>query len=81
MEQIEDKVKLVISEQFGVSVKEILNTHSFTKDLGADSLESVSLLVALEEAFGVEISDEDAVKIKTVQNAIDYSKMVLERKG
>ncbi len=79
MREIENKVKAVISEQLGISISKISNSQSFMADLGADSLDSVSLLMALEEEFNVEISDEDALKITTVQEAINYSIKISER--
>jgi acyl carrier protein len=70
--EIVEKVKQIISEQLGVDEGEVTTSASFTDDLGADSLDQVELVMALEEAFDVEISDEDAEKIRTVQDAIDY---------
>jgi acyl carrier protein len=72
LKEISEKVKQIISEQLGVDEAEITPSASFTDDLGADSLDQVELVMALEEAFDVEISDEDAEKIRTVQHAIDY---------
>ncbi|WWO98030.1 MAG: acyl carrier protein [Candidatus Dasytiphilus stammeri] len=72
MSTIEERVKKVICDQFGVKQEEILNTASFLEDLGADSLDTVELVMALEEEFNQEIPDEDADKITTVQAAIDY---------
>ncbi len=69
---IENKVKEVIIEQLGANADEVVPTASFVDDLGADSLDTVELVMALEEEFGVEIPDEDAENIKTVQDAIDY---------
>jgi acyl carrier protein len=69
---IEDKVKEIIAEQLGANAEDVVPTASFIDDLGADSLDTVELVMALEEEFGVEIPDEDAEGIKTVQNAIDY---------
>jgi acyl carrier protein len=66
------KVKKIISEQLGVPEGDVKPEASFVNDLGADSLDTVELVMALEEEFGVEIPDEDAEKIITVQNAIDY---------
>ena len=74
MAEIEAKVKKIISEQLGVPEADVKLESSFVNDLGADSLDTVELVMALEEAFGVEIPDEDAEKIATVQNAIDYIK-------
>ncbi len=67
-----EKVKQIIGEQLGVDESEVTPTASFVDDLGADSLDQVELVMALEEAFSVEIPDEDAEKIRTVQDAIDY---------
>ena len=69
---VEDKVKQIIVEQLGVDEAEVTPTASFIDDLGADSLDTVELVMALEEGFGIEIPDEDAEKITTVQQAIDY---------
>jgi acyl carrier protein len=69
---IVEKVKQIIAEQLGVDEGEVTPTASFVDDLGADSLDQVELVMALEEAFDVEIPDEDAEKIRTVQDAIDY---------
>jgi acyl carrier protein len=70
--EVMEKVKEIISEQLGVDEAEITSTASFVDDLGADSLDQVELVMALEEAFDLEIPDEDAEKIRTVQDAIDY---------
>jgi acyl carrier protein len=67
-----EKVKQIISEQLGVDEGEVAPSASFVDDLGADSLDQVELVMALEEAFGVEIPDEDAEKLRTVQDALDY---------
>ncbi len=72
MSNIEQRVKKIVSEQLGVKEEEIQNSSSFVDDLGADSLDTVELVMALEEAFECEIPDEDAEKITTVQQAIDY---------
>jgi acyl carrier protein len=69
---VESKVKEIIVEQLGVTPDEVTNEASFVEDLGADSLDTVELVMAFEEEFGIEISDEDAEKIKTVQNAVSY---------
>jgi acyl carrier protein len=69
---IENQVKGIISEQLGVSIDEVKNTANFVDDLGADSLDTVELVMALEEEFDTEIPDEEAEKITTVQKAIDY---------
>ncbi len=74
MADLEAKVKKIISEQLGVPETDVKPEASFVNDLGADSLDTVELVMALEEEFGVEIPDEDAEKIATVQNAIEYIK-------
>ena len=71
---IEERVKKIIIEQLGVKEEEVTNEASFVDDLGADSLDTVELVMALEEEFECEIPDEDAEKIITVQDAIDYIK-------
>ncbi len=72
MSSIEEQVKNIVAEQLGVKEEEVTNEASFVDDLGADSLDTVELVMALEEEFETEIPDEDAEKIKTVQQAIDY---------
>lgn len=72
MSQVEDRVKKIVVEQLGVKEEEISNESSFVDDLGADSLDTVELVMALEEEFECEIPDEAAEKITTVQQAIDY---------
>ena len=72
MPTIEERVKKIIAEQLGVNEGEITNESSFVDDLGADSLDTVELVMALEEEFGTEIPDEEAEKITTVQQAVDY---------
>ena len=69
---IEDRVKKIVSDQLGKSLEEIESDSSFVDDLGADSLDTVELVMALEEEFETEIPDEDAEKITSVQEAIDY---------
>ncbi|PIQ97044.1 MAG: acyl carrier protein [Nitrospinae bacterium CG11_big_fil_rev_8_21_14_0_20_56_8] len=69
---VEDKVKEIIVDQLGVDEKQVTPGASFIDDLGADSLDTVELVMALEEEFDIEIPDEDAEKISTVQHAIDY---------
>nr|NIW25233.1 acyl carrier protein [Gammaproteobacteria bacterium] len=66
------QVRAIIAEQLGIKTDEIKNDASFVDDLGADSLDTVELVMALEEEFETEIPDEEAEKITTVQNAIDY---------
>ena len=68
----EEKVKEIIVEQLGVDENQVVTSASFIEDLGADALDTVELVMALEEEFDVEISDEDAEKISKVQDAIDY---------
>ena len=72
MSTIEERVKKIIIEQLGVKEEEVKPEASFENDLGADSLDTVELVMALEEEFETEIPDEEAEKIKTVQAAIDY---------
>ena len=72
MPVVEEKVKQIIVDQLGVEPSEVTPTASFVDDLGADSLDRVELIMALEETFGVEIPDDEAEKISTVQNAVDY---------
>ena len=72
MENIEQRVKKIVAEQLGVTESEIKIESSFVDDLGADSLDTVELVMALEEEFECEIPDEEAEKITTVQQAIDY---------
>ncbi|MGD8322988.1 MAG: acyl carrier protein [Gammaproteobacteria bacterium] len=74
MSSIEDQVRGIIAEQLGAKADEIKDDASFVDDLGADSLDTVELVMALEEEFETEIPDEDAEKITTVQEAIDYVK-------
>ena len=69
---IEDRVKAIVAEQLGLDKDIIANDSSFVDDLGADSLDTVELVMALEEEFNTEIPDEDAEKITTIQQAIDY---------
>jgi acyl carrier protein len=72
MSSVEDQVRGIIAEQLGLKADEIKNDASFVDDLGADSLDTVELVMALEEEFETEIPDEEAEKITTVQQAIDY---------
>ncbi len=74
MSSIEEQVKNIVAEQLGVKEDEVTNAASFVDDLGADSLDTVELVMALEEEFETEIPDEDAEKITTVQQAIDFIK-------
>jgi acyl carrier protein len=77
MAAVEQKVKQIIVEQLGVDENQVTNDASFVDDLGADSLDIVELVMAFEEAFDLEIPDEDAEKIGTVKDAIEY----IEGKG
>ena len=72
MSDIEARVKKIIAEQLGVEESQVTNEKAFVADLGADSLDTVELVMALEEAFEIEIPDEDAEKILTVKQAIEY---------
>ena len=72
MASVEERVKTIIVEQLGVDEGEVTPTTSFVDDLGADSLDTVELVMAFEENFGIEIPDEDAEKIATVKDAVDY---------
>ncbi len=71
-QKIYDDIKKVVVEQLGVSESEVTREASFVDDLGADSLDTVELVMALEEAFGIEIPDEDAEKIKSIGDTITY---------
>ena len=72
MAAVDEKVKQIIVEQLGVDEGEVTQNASFVDDLGADSLDTVELVMAFEEAFEIEIPDEDAEKIRTVQDVVDY---------
>lgn len=72
MASVADRVKQIIVEQLGVDESEVTPTAHFVDDLGADSLDTVELVMAFEEAFNIEIPDEDAEKITTVKDAVDY---------
>ncbi|MCC6917196.1 acyl carrier protein [Nitrosomonas sp.] len=72
MTEIEERIKKIVAEQLGVNEADVKNESSFVNDLGADSLDTVELVMALEEEFECEIPDEQAEKINTVQEAIDF---------
>ena len=72
MSSIEERVKKIVAEQLGVKEEDIQNSASFVEDLGADSLDTVELVMALEEEFGTEIADQEAENIRTVGDAVDY---------
>ena len=72
MASVEEKIRQIIVDQLGVESADVTESASFVDDLGADSLDQVELVMALEEAFSLEISDEEAEKIRTVQDAINY---------
>ena len=74
MATIEERVKKIIVEQLGVEESQVTPTASFVDDLGADSLDTVELVMAFEEEFGIEIPDTDAEKIKAVSNVVEYLK-------
>jgi acyl carrier protein len=74
MDNIEQRVRKIVAEQLGVNEADVKNESSFVNDLGADSLDTVELVMALEEEFETEIPDEEAEKITTVQQAVDYIK-------
>ena len=78
MSTIEERVKKIVIEQLGVKEEDVTNTASFVDDLGADSLDTVELVMALEEEFETEIPDDEAEKITTVQQASDYIKSHLK---
>ena len=72
MASVEERVKQIIVEQLGVDEAEVTPTASFVDDLGADSLDQVELVMAFEAAFGIEVPDEDAEKMTTVKDAVEY---------
>lgn len=72
MSSVEQQVKAIVAEQLGVKLEQVTNNASFVDDLGADSLDTVELVMALEEEFETEIPDEDAEKIQTVKDAVSY---------
>jgi acyl carrier protein len=71
---VEEKVKKIIAEKLSVELEEVIPDASFVDDLGADSLDLVELIMAMEESFDIEISDDEAEKLQTVQDAINYIK-------
>jgi acyl carrier protein len=79
MPAVEEKIRKIICEQLDVPEKDVVPEASFVDDLGADSLDQVELIMAMEEEFDVSIPDEDAEKIGTVQDAIDYIKKAIEK--
>ena len=72
MSTVEQQVKAIVAEQLGVKAEQVVNDASFVDDLGADSLDTVELIMAFEEEFGVEISDDEAEKIRKVKDAVEY---------
>lgn len=72
IKNVEERVRDIVAEQLGIEKEKITNEASFVDDLGADSLDTVELVMALEEEFNTEIPDEEAEKITTIQQAIDY---------
>lgn len=81
MSSVEERVKQIVVEQLGVKEEEVSNDASFVDDLGADSLDTVELVMALEEEFECEIADEAAEKITTVQEAVNYVEAELASRG
>jgi len=81
MSELSDRIKTIISEQLMVDLEEVTDEASFVDDLGADSLDTVELIMEFEDEFGIEISDEDAEKISSVGEAIGYLEKLVERKG
>ncbi len=81
MSEVADRIKTIISEQLMVELEEVTDESSFVEDLGADSLDTVELIMEFEDEFGIEISDEDAEKISSVGEAIAYLEKLVERKG
>ena len=79
MEDLEQKVKQIIAEQLGKNEADIKNEASFIEDLGADSLTTVEMSLALEDAFGIEIPDTEQENLRTVQQAIDYVKSAVNK--
>lgn len=81
MSTVAERVKKIVVEQLGVKEEEVTNDASFVDDLGADSLDTVELVMALEEEFECEIADEEAEKITTIQQAIDYIESHMAKAG
>ena len=81
IENIEERVKKIVAEQLGVKKEEVTKEASFVDDLGADSLDTVELVMALEEEFETEIPDEDAEKITTIEQAVNYILNRAEKEG
>lgn len=80
MSSVNDRVKKIVAEQLGVKVEDIKDEASFVNDLGADSLDTVELVMALEEEFDIEIPDEEAEKISTIKEAVDHIDAYLNSK-
>lgn len=74
MDEVEYKIKEIVSKQLGIQISKISNNFSIKNDLGADSLDIIELIISLEKAFGIEVSDEEINKIITVRDSIDYIK-------
>ncbi len=81
MSELTDRIRTIISDQLMVDPEEVRDESSFVDDLGADSLDTVELIMEFEDEFGIEISDEDAEKISTVAEAIAYLEKLMEEKG
>jgi len=81
MSELADRIKTIISEQLMVDLEEVTDESSFVEDLGADSLDTVELIMEFEDEFGIEISDEDAEKISSVGEAIAYLEKLVGQKG
>lgn len=81
MSEIAERIRAIISDQLMVEPEEVTDEASFVEDLGADSLDTVELIMEFEDEFGIEVSDEDAEKISTVGEAIAYLEKLVEGKG